>query len=295
MLNKLRKIERWKDIDSDEINPLIDRINTLSKITASNGIRIATSPLGINLIGSGITGGVRQPRKIFEVRSAATGDGVYNCYEQVLDSTDWTDTAGVNKFNDRYSAWVIDTDYIAGDHVINDNVQYKCILAHTSAAADEPGTGGNWETYWTVEAEVLNLLESNAVADYTPALFMYDKIDAWQIEDDEQKTCWVGIPVEPSLRIVCTVDSAPSTQVYLTTITCDAWLEGKGAAGAVAVDGELGYHIEVHGFSAPLISNWDDVFPVIVEGYYYHAYCKCGKWYFTDMFMTNIACTCVVP
>ncbi|GAG76757.1 unnamed protein product, partial [marine sediment metagenome] len=78
MLTKLRKIERWKDIDSDEINPLIDRINTLSKITASNGIRITTSPLGINLIGSGITGGVSQQRKIFEVRSAATGDGVYN-------------------------------------------------------------------------------------------------------------------------------------------------------------------------------------------------------------------------
>ena len=39
--------------------------------------------------------------RVFEVQSAATGDGVYNCYEQTLDATDWDDTAGDDKFDDK--------------------------------------------------------------------------------------------------------------------------------------------------------------------------------------------------
>jgi len=39
--------------------------------------------------------------KIFEIQSAAAGDGVYNCYEQTLDATEWTDTAGDDKFDDK--------------------------------------------------------------------------------------------------------------------------------------------------------------------------------------------------
>ena len=39
--------------------------------------------------------------RIFEVQSAATGDGIYNCYEQILDATEWSDTAGDAKFDDK--------------------------------------------------------------------------------------------------------------------------------------------------------------------------------------------------
>jgi len=35
--------------------------------------------------------------KVFEVQSEATGDGVYNCYEQTLDATDWNNTSGAPK------------------------------------------------------------------------------------------------------------------------------------------------------------------------------------------------------
>jgi hypothetical protein len=38
--------------------------------------------------------------KIFEVQSAATGDGVYTCREQTLDATEWDDTAGDAKFDE---------------------------------------------------------------------------------------------------------------------------------------------------------------------------------------------------
>jgi len=41
--------------------------------------------------------------KIFEVQSAATGDGVYNCYEQTLNTDNWTDTSGKDKFTDTNS------------------------------------------------------------------------------------------------------------------------------------------------------------------------------------------------
>lgn len=37
--------------------------------------------------------------KIFKVQSEATGDGIYNCYEQTLDATEWDDTAGDPKFD----------------------------------------------------------------------------------------------------------------------------------------------------------------------------------------------------
>lgn len=32
--------------------------------------------------------------KLFVVQSEATGDGIYNCYEQLLDATDWLDETG---------------------------------------------------------------------------------------------------------------------------------------------------------------------------------------------------------
>ena len=47
----------------------------------------------------GVSGGGNKIR-IFEVQSAATGDGVYNCYRQTLDATEWADTAGDDRFDD---------------------------------------------------------------------------------------------------------------------------------------------------------------------------------------------------
>lgn len=40
---------------------------------------------------------------IFEVQSAASGDGIYNCYEQKLLNAEWADTAGDSKFNNKNS------------------------------------------------------------------------------------------------------------------------------------------------------------------------------------------------
>lgn len=60
--------------------------------------------------------------KVFEVQSAATGDGVYNCYEQKLDATEWDDTAGDDKFDDKNSTSVevlnlLENDPVEGTYV----------------------------------------------------------------------------------------------------------------------------------------------------------------------------------
>lgn len=51
--------------------------------------------------GHAVRFGVKLEIKIFEVQSVATGDGVYNCYEQTLDATDWDDYDGDDKFDDK--------------------------------------------------------------------------------------------------------------------------------------------------------------------------------------------------
>ena len=57
------------------------------------------------------------------------------------------------------SAWATATVYTTDQYVSNDDVWYKCLVAHTSGALDdEPGTGALEATYWTTLSAV----------DYTP-------------------------------------------------------------------------------------------------------------------------------
>lgn len=46
------------------------------------------------------------------------------------------------------AAWVVTTAYVVTDHVSISGVNYYCFNAHTSATADEPGVGANWQLYW---------------------------------------------------------------------------------------------------------------------------------------------------
>ena len=63
--------------------------------------------------------------KVFEVQSAATGDGVYNCYQQTFDATEWDDTDGDDKFDDK------DTTAIEVFNLLESNPDgtYKQMLA----------------------------------------------------------------------------------------------------------------------------------------------------------------------
>jgi len=50
-------------------------------------------------------------------------------------------------------SWSAGESLLIGDIRLNSGA-YFCIAAHTSAAANEPGVGGSWQTYWKALAEV---------------------------------------------------------------------------------------------------------------------------------------------
>jgi hypothetical protein len=54
---------------------------------------------------------------------------------------------GVDAWSDASVSYALD------DYSENDDSLYYCKLANTSSAADEPGVGANWETYWTLMTE----------------------------------------------------------------------------------------------------------------------------------------------
>lgn len=161
---------------------------------------------------------------------------------------------------------------------------YKCY--------EQKLVGDNWDNITgadkfanknTVFIEVLNLQENNPVSDYTPALFKYDKIEAWQIKDDKGEFRWIGNPITPPLRFVIAKEDGPNLSIYDNSITCNAWLNTE----AEAVEGELGFGIEVWGRDSPPGTFWSNAVPRIINGNAYFVFCKQGTWYFAEMMMKS--------
>lgn len=50
------------------------------------------------------------------------------------------------------AGWVVATNYNVHDALLWNGTSYRCIVAHTAAAATEPGVGANWATVWIVVA-----------------------------------------------------------------------------------------------------------------------------------------------
>ena len=83
------------------------------------------------------------------------------------------------------SAWATATVYTTDQYVSNDDVWYKCLLAHTSGALDdEPGTGAVEATYWTTktDAEMIPVVEWDLMfdlpSDWLADRYTYDDNDA---------------------------------------------------------------------------------------------------------------------
>ncbi len=86
-------------VSASDLNARGETLSKLARSLAANGVVDSTGIL---------TRSTRRPPsagtvsiKLFEVQSAATGDGVYTCYEQTLDATEWDDTAGDSKVDDK--------------------------------------------------------------------------------------------------------------------------------------------------------------------------------------------------
>ena len=50
--------------------------------------------------------------------------------------------------------WETSTSYVVDDAVYLDGSSYICITAHTSGSTTRPGTGVDWETYWTILSRI---------------------------------------------------------------------------------------------------------------------------------------------
>lgn len=60
--------------------------------------------------------------------------------------------------------FAISDTYSIGDKVARAGRQYTCILDHTPAAANRPGSGASWETYWVETSRMVEEFEQSAVA-----------------------------------------------------------------------------------------------------------------------------------
>jgi len=207
-------------------------------------MRVLTGPTGIHLRGAGDQAGAGAGT-IFEVQSAGTGDGIYNCYEQTIDATEWPDTVGDDKLDD-----------------LN-----------------------------TTSVEVWNMEENDCKYAYLPALALYDRMYAWEMTDDEGNTRWCGVQLSNRVREVRAAESAGSNSILTSSITCNIILNN----GIVASVGQLGYNIEVWGRNCGGDVDWDAVTPRIATDDYLFAHNQQGWWWFTNVFMATIDCTCVAP
>ncbi len=106
MLTPLPKLPGHKKrLSGKDLNVFIDRINLLSRVTGYGGTQVIAGPTGIQIRGG--SGGVNSTTRIYRVQDTATGDGVYECFEQLVDSTDWLSTTNlIDKVVDKDSVTV---------------------------------------------------------------------------------------------------------------------------------------------------------------------------------------------
>lgn len=128
------------------------------------------------------------------------------------------------------TAWATATPYITGVQVGSGGVVYVCNTAHTSAAADEPGVGANWEDFWTLgNLETIDGVSFDIVDDDI-IIIQFDSTDnRWQ-----QITKGKQVDSDPTQIIdgdskVIVNDATPDVQIQLDGITLAAWnVDGGG-------------------------------------------------------------------
>lgn len=102
-LQPFRHLRANRDrVSASEYNRLVDLVAKMARSLFTQGLMDST--------GFSTRRPVIPPStdiRIVEVQNVTDlGDGVYNCYRQTLDATDWTDTAGADRFDDKDSTSV---------------------------------------------------------------------------------------------------------------------------------------------------------------------------------------------
>ncbi|KKN11662.1 hypothetical protein LCGC14_1024140 [marine sediment metagenome] len=269
------------------------------RVSASdlNAVRNVVAKLARSAPATGITdstGNIASRRRPYDkteklflwkvVSVGSEGDGVYICSHQRLDN--WNASDGsvkhANRFN--YSAWLTATAYTRTSYVENDGEIYWCVLAHTSGASTEPGTGGSWTTYWrSTQGKIFNIYENDPPAAYSRALAKGDLMVALPVLDADGSGRWMGFSVSGSnVRLAITTENAPGDD----NIICNL-LDAGGSEIASGLGSGIDVYCNISGGSAlnaaiPRLSNNDQIMVTNIQ----------GKWWCTTVFQTTEDCDC---
>jgi len=141
--------------------------------------------------------------------------------------------------------------------------------------------------YAAPEYEVFNVLENKPAEDY-PMLCPGDTISAWQMEDVNGSSRWVGFPNVPHVRMARTTEAAGSK----TWIWCNL----IGEDGITEMTSGLGHNIVVNckivpdGASATY--NLNEASPRLSLGDYIFVVNLASVWYCTTVFQCVENCEC---
>jgi hypothetical protein len=92
------------------------------------------------------------PRRLSRVSDTSwTLEDIPFLWTPVLDENDddaWTLSISVAAGFTSTAAWATSTAYVVGDQRVVSSVKYRCVVAHTSSAATQPGVGASWTSVW---------------------------------------------------------------------------------------------------------------------------------------------------
>ena len=106
-------------VSAREYNRLVDLVEKMSRSFLNSGLMDST---GFHTSRQPF---VQNDIIVFEVQSAATGDGLYICYRQKLDATNWADEGGLDKFLDYDTTTIVVLNLLEN----NPEATYVALLA----------------------------------------------------------------------------------------------------------------------------------------------------------------------
>ncbi len=206
--------------------------------------------------------------KIVQVHSEAEGDGIYNCYEKIVNATKWIDEAGSDKLVD---TWINIKVYKRNDTVSWGGTRYRSI--HNNNQNNEPPNVVWWEEIEYLE--VLNLLENDPEETYKECLAEGDRLKIWSITDNVKNKQWVGIPMSGSfVRMAKTTQDAPADTKITANLIGNDGVEitaGLGSGIDVYCNIRGTHNLDV---SLPLLKDDDDILVMNIQ----------GKWWCLETF-----------
>ncbi len=146
------------------------------------------------------------------------------------------------------TAWAISTGYSTGVQVESGNLIYVCHTGHTSAAADEPGVGANWEDFWTLgNIETLDGA-SFAIEDDDIIILQYDSTDdRWQQITSGKQSVGDNTQIIDGDSKVIVNDTTPDVQIQLDGVTLASW--NKDGGGVERLLFNTGTYLDMNGES----------------------------------------------